>query len=141
MNGRKIDDNTLRAYLVIVGFASSLFSELAPAATLGGAALVMQPGGADVGDPARNNMKGKAVKQALAAWLNFAQGSVTWDELTPTGQTFAEAMEQVEAIILDPNSTHADYVLANSIAEAINLMDKNSPACAESEKGNGKSKK
>ena len=37
------------------------------------------------------------------------------------------ALAQVEAIILAPDSTHGDYVLANSIAEAINTIDKNNP--------------
>jgi hypothetical protein len=131
VNGRKTDDNTMQAYLDIVDFASSIFGELAPAATFAEATLVMKPTGADVGDPTVDNMKGKAVKQALAAWLNFAKGAVIWDEIVPTGQTFAQAMEQVEAIILDPDSTHADYVEAKNIAEAINLMDKDNQDCVD----------
>ncbi len=120
--GRKFDDNTLRAYLDIVNFTSSVFSESTPAATLVKAALVMGPGGAEAGDPDPDNMKGKAIKQALAAWMNFAAGSVAWGAVTPSGQPFSSDIAQVEALIRNPNSAHADYVRAKSIAEAINLM-------------------
>ena len=133
-----IDDATLKAYLDVVTFASAVFSEHVTANMLADADDIMQPGGPDVGDSNPSNMKGKAVKQAFAAWLNFAKGGVLWDEIVPSGQEFLEAMAQVEAIILDPNSTHDDYVLANSISEAINTMDKDNPECQD-EGGNGNS--
>lgn len=48
---------------------------------------------------------------------------MAWDLTVPTGQAFADAMAQVEAILLNPASTHNDFALANDIATAINEMD------------------
>jgi hypothetical protein len=84
---------------------------------------VLQPGGDDVGDTHPSNMKGKATQQALAAWLNFASGAVGWEETVPTGDAFYAAIACVEDLLLDPDSEHADYVLAKEIAVAINQMD------------------
>ncbi|MFC1925996.1 PKD domain-containing protein, partial [Chloroflexota bacterium] len=118
-----IDDATLLLYLDIVNYVSGVFSEDVAMNDLADAWNVMQPGGPEVGDPHNSNMKGKATKQGLAAWLNFAAGGVLWDEIVPSGQPFNEAMAQVEGIRLNPDSTHEDYVQANWIAEAINTMD------------------
>jgi hypothetical protein len=38
----------------------------------------------------------------------------------PTGQTYHDAMAQVETVLLDPNSTHQDYVRVKGIVESIN---------------------
>ena len=126
-----IDDVTLAAYLDVENFASGVFSEDVPLSSLADAWNVMQPGGPEVGDPHPSNMKGKATKQALAAWLNFAEGGVLWNQIVPSGQPFHDAMAQIEAILLDPGSTHGDYVLANEIAEAINTMDEGNPECED----------
>ncbi len=119
----QVDDTTLDSYLDIVNFASAVFSEDVVLATFDDAQDVLQPGGADVGDPHPSNMKGKATGQSLAAWLNFASGAVGWDETVPTTQPLWQAMGQVEDILLHPDSNHPDYVLANDIATSINEMD------------------
>ena len=38
-------------------------------------------------------------------------------------RSFEEAMAVIEAILLDDDSTHADYVVANDLAALINEMD------------------
>jgi hypothetical protein len=120
-----IQDEALLAYLDIANFASRVFSEEVPLASLEDARDVFQPGGPDVGDPHRSNMKGKATQQSLAAWLNFASGAIQWDEIVPTGDLFSEAIMEIEDILLDLDGDyeHADYVLAQHVASAINEMD------------------
>jgi hypothetical protein len=54
------------------------------------------------------------------AWLNFANGGVGWNQIVGTGQTFRDAMAQVENILLTPNRMHNDYVQAKNIAASIN---------------------
>ncbi|MCO6454942.1 MAG: tandem-95 repeat protein, partial [Pirellulaceae bacterium] len=130
-----IDDATLLSYLSIVNAQSQVFSEVVPASTLEQAAKVFKEGGANVGDRHPSNMKGKAVTQALAAWLNFAKGAVKASDPVPNvagapaNMTFAQAMALVEAILLSPSSRHTDFALANNIATAINEMDERNPAC------------
>ena len=116
----QIDNRTLQSYLDVVGFASRVFNEKVPAATLAQAQAVLQPGGASVGDTDPSNMKGKATQEAFMAWLNFANGGVGWNQIVGNGQTFRDAMAQVENILLTPNRTHNDYVLAKNIAGSIN---------------------
>ena len=71
-----IDDPALQAYLALINFASAVFSEQTPAATLAEAREVMWASGPD--------MRDKAEAQLLAAWLNFAWGAVGWDEMIDT---------------------------------------------------------
>jgi hypothetical protein len=122
-----LDPATLESYLHVVNFASSVFSEAVSALTPAEARQVLQPGGADVGDPHRSNMHGKAIQQALAAWLNFASGAIGWEEPISNGQTFGDAMAAVERILLDPTASHKDYVTANQIATSINEMNESDP--------------
>jgi len=117
---QQIDNRTLQSYLDVVGFASRIFNEKVPAATLAQAQLVLQPGGASVGDTDPSNMKGKATQEAFMAWLNFASGGVGWNQSVWNGLTFHDAMAQVETILSTPNRTHADYVLAKNIAASVN---------------------
>jgi len=43
--------------------------------------------------------------------------------------TFYEAVSEAEAILLNPNATHADLEYAKDLSEAINLLDQDEPAC------------
>ena len=95
----------------------------------------------------------KAVRQTLAAWLNFAKGAVDLDEdiviepgesgsgvgddapKPPVTKTFEEIILEVEAILNNPDATKADLKLAKDLAEAINLHDKDNPDCTGSGSG------
>ena len=119
------DTATLQAYLDLVNFASGLFSEQVAAAIPAEAQAVFAPGG---------SFYDKAVRQALAAWLNWASGGVAWDEpidldgdLVPDVQ-FSALIAMVEAILLDPGASRADIELAKDLAEAVNLLDEDT-AC------------
>ena len=122
----QFSDLTLQNYLNIVSFSSRLFSERVGAMTLLQGQAVMQPGGARVGDTDPSNMKGKATQEAFTSWLNFANGGVGWNQLIPNGQTFHDAMAEVETVLLDPSSKHQDYVRVKGIAESINRVSKTS---------------
>jgi len=138
-----INDAALLAYLDIINFASSVFSENTPASTVEQAWAVLWPNkdlDDDDGDP--SDKLQKALREALATWLNFARGMVLWDELITVrfgdhddepGVTkmFYQWMAEVEGVLLNPTSTHEDYVRAKDIAEDINDSDEDNPACDE----------
>ena len=117
------DVTTLQAYLDLVGFASGVFSEEVAASIPAEAQAVFSPGG---------SFYDKAVRQTLAAWLNWASGGVAWDEGIDLDGDMAPDMEfsvliaMVEAILLDPDSDHADLEMAKDLAEAVNLLDEDS---------------
>jgi hypothetical protein len=72
-----------------------------------------------------------AEKQLLAAWLNFAKGAVTGDEVidTPEGQmTFNILMVTVEGL-LSGEPTADDLERAKDLAESVNKHDKDNPDC------------
>ena len=124
LGAHQIDNTTLLAYLGVIDHASALFSERVAASTLAQARALLNAGGP--------RMRSKAQAHLLAAWLNFAHGSVGWDELidtdrngtpdTPLRQVFAQA----EAILLDASASHQQLVRAKDLAEAVNSHD---PLC------------
>lgn len=77
----------------------------------------------------------QALAQTLAAWLNFAKGSIEWDEqIDIDGDsvgdiTFGELIVEVEMLLNLENPTQADLELAKNLAEAVNLHDENNPEC------------
>jgi hypothetical protein len=77
----------------------------------------------------------KAQSQILAAWLNFAKGSLDWNELVDTtgngtpNTTFGALITEVELIMNDPGATKADLDRAKRLAEAANKHDKDNPDC------------
>jgi hypothetical protein len=129
---QQVDNATLQAYRAIINHASGLFSESTPLNSLVQARTVMDAKG--------SGMRPKARAQLLAAWLNFAHGSVGWDELVDTDKTgtadipFHEVVAQVEAIRLSPDSTHQHLVQAKDLAESVNLLDHMTPGCGSASK-------
>ena len=130
--GRKpahIDHETLQTYLDLIDFTSAVFSEIVPAATLTEARSVLWN--------RRPEMKYKAQAQALAAWLNATHGCILWSEMIDTDgdgapdQEFLSMMTEIEQLLGDIDSDHADYVRAKDLAEAINLHDESNPECAD----------
>jgi hypothetical protein len=125
----QIDDATLEAYLGMVNIASAVFSEQVPASTIEEARGVMWARGP--------SMRDKAEAQLLAAWLNFAHGSVGWDEMIDTDgdgvddTPFHQVMPEAEATLLDAEATHKELVHAKDLAEAVNLHDEGNPACGD----------
>jgi len=120
------DDETLLAFLDIVAFTSGVFGEddgEISVDTIEEARTVMNPKGK--GDMTRE----KATAQALAAWLNFASGRVNWDELIDTDDDgeddteFNEIVDDMEAILLNPNASKKQLEHAKDLAEAVNLHD------------------
>jgi PKD repeat protein len=110
-------DATLLAYLDIVNFASGVFDGM----TKADAQALLTPGG--------NDAQRKARQEALAAWLNFANGSIPWGAVVPSGQRFQDAIAGIEAVLLSPNSTKADYDAAARLGFRMNLMAVGNPAC------------
>lgn len=79
----------------------------------------------------------KVEAQLLSAWLNFASGSVSWEQPisyeVEDGNAlvlpFHELITRAEALLLDPDSTSKEYEQAKAYAEAINLLDDDSTQC------------
>ncbi len=91
-------------------------------------------------------IKGQALSQLLAAWLNYAKGAIELDEevvvdggdtgsgasstSTPSvTMTFQEIIAEVETILNNPDATKSDLERAKNLAESVNLHDKNNPDC------------
>ena len=123
-----LDTATLQTLLDLVNFASGVFSEEVAASIPAEAQVVFAPGG---------SFRAKAVRQALAAWLNWASGGVAWDEGIDTDgdmtadTPFYAVIAMAEAILLNPDATHQELELAKDLAEAVNLRDALNPECAD----------
>jgi len=117
------DRATLECYLAITGYMSEVFDEERNASTFElahGVLRVNQNGG---------NMMQQFDRQLLAAWLNFANGSIEYDEMVDTNGdgiadiVFLDAVSVAEAVRLDPNATRAQLEEQKNILGRINLMD------------------
>jgi hypothetical protein len=117
------DPPTLQCYLDIIGFMSQVFHEVRDASTPALARGVL--------NAAQTGGSGTRIldRQLLAAWSNFANGAVGWTEMVDiTGDgivdtTFGAAIQQAEAVRLNPASTKAQLVAAAAQMERINLRD------------------
>ncbi|OGT28300.1 MAG: hypothetical protein A2Z17_07355 [Gammaproteobacteria bacterium RBG_16_66_13] len=117
----QIDNATLLGYLGVINHASGLYSETVAASTLAEARAVLNPSG--------SSMRRKAQAHLLAAWLNFAHGSVGWDEQIDTDRNgtpdtpLHQVLAQAEAILLNPSASQQQLVRAKDLAEAVGLFD------------------
>ena len=122
-----VDNETLLAYLTMIDFASAIFSEQVPAATLAEARAVLWHSG--------SGMRARAEAQLLAAWLNYAHGTIGWVEMIDTNgdgvpdTPFYQVIYEAENLLLDPSASHQDLERAKDLAEAINLHDAQNPLC------------
>ena len=124
-NKPQVDASARQAYLSLLSQASNIFSELFPVSTPTEAWLLLQPE-----DTKATTIRGQAIEQALAAWLNFAWGAMAWDDIIPAlSHPFYQVMVDIETIFLTADSSAADYVWANDLAVAINEMDAKDKAC------------
>jgi hypothetical protein len=117
-----IDDATLQAYLDLIDFVSGFFSERVAASTLAEAAAVFE-----LKTVQGSSTRADAVREALAAWLNFASGAIGLDEpidaVPPHNgpdTPFLTVIQAVEAILLNPAASDADVRAARDMAKAIN---------------------
>lgn len=98
----------LECYLVIVGYMSQVFDEERDASTFPLAQNIL------LVNRNRGAMTEIFDRQLLAIWLNFANGSIEYDELFDTDgdrtpdTAFFEAVAAAEAVRLDPGATSAE---------------------------------
>jgi len=75
-----------------------------------------------------SSMRIRALKQCLASWLNWADGATSMTQMVDTNydgipdMTFGDAMEIVENILRDSNSSWEDLEYAKNICDSINNM-------------------
>ena len=120
-NGRiAFTDAELECYLAIVDFVSQIFSEVRPASTFAEAVDVLRVNGT-------SDMAELLDRQLLAALLNFANGSVAWDQLIDTdgdniGDTaFSAVIAAAEVVRANLASTRAQLEVQKDLLEDINL--------------------
>ncbi|MFP3853498.1 MAG: PKD domain-containing protein [Anaerolineales bacterium] len=122
-----IDDETLLAYLEIVNHYSDYFSEVRSLSSIEEAKEIF-----DVSGP---SMRSKAEAQLLAAWLNFANGAVDWNQQIDTGDdplgtaSYSQVIQTAEAILLDAEADHQQLERAKDLAETVNHLDKENSSC------------
>jgi hypothetical protein len=113
---------TLDCYLEITGYMSTVFNEATDASTFDLARDVLKVGGG-------TTSKQQFDRQLLAVWLNFANGSVDFDEAldvtkdgVPDG-TLAAIVGVAETVRLNPASTNAQITTQMKRMEQINLRN------------------
>ncbi|NIM96324.1 MAG: M6 family metalloprotease domain-containing protein [Anaerolineales bacterium] len=117
------DEDALNCNLAIVGYMSQVFNEARDASTIVAAFDVLF----------MRNHSGSMVeifdRQLLAVWLNFANGSIEYDEMVDTDgdgivdTAFADALATAEAVRLDLAATDEQLEEQKDILERINKMD------------------
>jgi hypothetical protein len=109
----------LECYLAIAGFFSLVFPD----------GMVRSDGAQILNSPAKAPITIVFDQQALAAWLNFANGAIKLDTLVDTDgngtldSTFGAAMLTAETIRINPASTVAQVKAQKDIVERIVLRD------------------
>lgn len=112
-------EGQLQCLLDITGHVSSVFHELRDAATPSTALAVLSTTGS-------SDMRDKLDSQLLAAWFNFADGRVAWDDLVDTdrdgvGDTpFATVAGEAEALRADASASRAELERHKEVLERLN---------------------
>lgn len=119
-----IDAATLQCYLDVVGYMSQVFSEVRPASTAAEAAVVLQY------QKSASTISDALDRELLAAWLNFANGSLGLGDLVSTEKgkapeaLFGDVLTMAESVRLDPNATDDELEAQKDILEWINTKTK-----------------
>ena len=114
-------DAQLNCYLAITGFTSLVFNETRDASTipLAGSVLALK-------EPPLVEEKRHLDAEILAAWLNFANGSLGWNQLIDTdgnnvGDTaFHTVMATAETVRNSPLSTKKQYIQQRDLLRRVN---------------------
>ena len=116
---KDFDEQTLLCYLEIARYGSTLFDEDVPLSTFAEAATILK-GGAT----ASHHLE----RELLAAWLNFANGAVGYDQLVVDASgdhtpdtTFGAAVLMAEMVRMDPGATDADLRAQERLVHQINV--------------------
>ena len=102
---------------------STFFNEEVDASTPGAAEEVLNPAGS------RGDIRVQFDRQLLAVWLNFANGTIEYNELVDTDFDLVPDTELVtflcaaEAARLNPAATDSELEDLKNLLEAINLLD------------------
>jgi PKD domain-containing protein len=114
-------DAELNCYLLITGYVSNVFNETRDASTipLAGGVLALKA-------PPLIEEKRHLDAEILAAWLNFANGSIDWNQLIDTdkngtGDTpFSTVMATAEAVRNSPFATKQQYIVQRDLLRRVN---------------------
>ena len=119
-NGKiEFSDEELICLLEILEFVSLVFDEVTSANTLGQALGVLETKG-------KATMAERLEQELLTALLNFANGSVAWDQLVDTegnsvGDTpFSDVIAGAESVRINPASTEKQIKEQKDLLQKIN---------------------
>ncbi len=116
-------DAQLNCYLEIVAYMSTVFNEVKNASTIALAKAILNP------PTTKTTVVQQLDRQLLAAWLNFANGSIELGSPVDTNgdgindSTFGAAIAAAEAVRTNPASTNAQLLAQKAILERINVRD------------------
>lgn len=121
----QIDRATLQAYLDLINYASAIFPEKVSLGTIEEAQHIL----------AIKNKKIRSTLDAhlLVAWLNFAQGTIGWEQQIDTnlncrGDTpFHQVITRIEASLSKPSLSNNDLIRTGMLIEALRMDDKGKP--------------
>ena len=114
-------DAQLNCYLAITAFTSLVFNETRDASTIEAAGRVLS----HEKPPALEELR-HLDAEILAAWLNFANGGIAWDQMIDTdkdgtGDTpFFTVMANAEAVRNDPSSTKKQIIEQRELLRRVN---------------------
>jgi hypothetical protein len=117
------DSATLLCYFEITKFLSTLLDEEEDLSSLQEARSILKVG-------KKTTDHDQLLRQILAGWLNFANGTIGPDELVdtdgdtiPDAKTFNEVITEAEAVFLNPGSTTPELLEQIAIMDSVNNMD------------------
>ncbi len=122
-SGSAFSATQLECYRKIAVYMSRVFSERSDASTLARMRAILAP------PTTKTTAEQQFDRQLLAAWLNFANGSVDLSTPIDTDRngtldsTFGAAIRQAEAVRLSANPSKAQLVAQKDILERVNLRD------------------
>ena len=116
------ESETLLCYLDIIKVTSQIFDEQESLSTLQDARDILKVGN-------KTTQHDQLLRQILASWLNFTNGSIAIDELVDTDadnvpdSVFSDVISDAEAVFLNPASTTEELSEQIAILDSVNNTD------------------
>ncbi|MFA9491678.1 MAG: PKD domain-containing protein [Anaerolineales bacterium] len=123
----QIDDDELGRYLDLIENKSGYFNDFWGAISSEEAHNILSF--------SDNDFRAKVRAHLLSAWLNYAKGSVDWDDKIGLDKDtrewrFDRLVARVESILSNSEASASDYQYAKDLAEAVSMLQKERSKCS-----------